>query len=478
MARRRLHSHAVFAGATIPAFEFLTGTERGRLVQLDRSQATIGRTIDNDISLESEAVSRCHALLQVEGGAVRIVDNRSKNGVLVNGERVRDRILADGDIVQLGNFLFRFHGDVRGDGPRISERAGPYGFGTPYTNHPIATTQPYALPPGGHPADPFDPTRAAMQLAIAERRSPYFFYGMLLAVLVCGAVLIASRFAGPVVQSVVPPEPSANTVVDRSAPKAAALQSPPDRALADPDAPAAPPVVPVPVAPEPEAAVVDAPTAEEVAAMDDNKAIEIYLSEGRELLGRGEFTKAAQAFQIALVIDPRNATAMRGIRAAEFRNKDLESVVLESVPRVIRPRPEKRRKSKKARVDAKSEPAKPQVDGRAETQKKIDGLLRDARTALEQKKYSDVIRFGDEVVVLDMKAYGRSGSDAKQLVERARAAQAEEFEPFVQQAKELIAGGRSQSGLELCEEMLRRDPNYGPARECAAQARRQLGGKK
>jgi pSer/pThr/pTyr-binding forkhead associated (FHA) protein len=70
MARRLLHSNAVFAGASIPALEFLTGTERGRLVQLDRSQATIGRTAENDIVLESEAVSRCHARLLVEGGAV------------------------------------------------------------------------------------------------------------------------------------------------------------------------------------------------------------------------------------------------------------------------------------------------------------------------------------------------------------------------------------------------------------------------
>jgi tetratricopeptide (TPR) repeat protein len=477
MARRLLHSNAVFAGASIPALEFLTGTERGRLVQLDRSQATIGRTAENDIVLESEAVSRCHARLLVEGGAVRIADNRSKNGVLVNGERIRDRILADGDIVQLGNFLFRFHGDLRGEGVRMSDRPGPYAFGTPYTIPPMATTQPYAHPPGGHPGDPFDATRAAMQLAIAERRSPYFFYGMLLAVLVCGAVLIASRFAGPIVPSVVPPDTATNGAVEQ-APKSVALAPEPERDVEPPTAREAPPVMPVPVAPQPEAPAPDVPTVEEVAAMDDRKAIEIYLNEGRDFLKRGDFANAAQAFQIALVIDPRNATAMKGIRAAEFQTKHLDAVVLESVPKVIRPRADKSEKAEKAKPEAKAEPPKPRVDARAEAQKKIDGLLRDARAALEQKRYSDAVRLGDEVLELDGKAYGRSGTEAKQLVERAKSAQREEFEPFVQQAKELIVAGRAQSGLELCEEMLRRDPNYGPARECAAQARRMLGGKK
>lgn len=489
MARRPLHSQAYPASASAPALEHLTGSERGRLVALDREHATIGRTLDNDIVLESEAVSRCHARLHLEGGAVRISDNRSKNGVLVNGERVRDRILTDGDIVQLGNFLFRYHGDVRSEGASFAERGsnGGYGFGTPHTQHPMGPTQPYTLtPPGGVPGgygDPFDPTRTAMQIAMAERRNPYFFYGMLAAVVVCGIVLIASRLGGPVVPSVVPPEnaTAAKGVdpvrqIDRSGPKAAAVQGAPvnpARPPLDPEEVEAPVVMP---APEPEAPEVDGPTVDQVAAMDDDKAIEIYMNEGREFLKRGEFEKAAQAFQIALVIDPRNATAMRGIRAAEFKAKDLESVPLESVPKVIRPR---RDKPEKTKAEAKAEAAaRVRNEGRSDAQKKAEGLLREARVALEQKKYSDVVRLGDEVRELDGKATGKQLAEAKQLAERAKSAQRDEFEPFVQQAKEMIGEGRAQSGFELCEEMLRRDPNYGPARECAASARRLLGGKK
>lgn len=481
MARRPLHSNAMVASASAPALEYLTGTERGRIVQLDRSHATIGRTLDNDIVLESEAVSRCHARLQNEGGAVRIADNRSKNGVLVNGERVRDRILADGDIVQLGNFLFRFHGDVRSEGPALPHPVpGPgYGFGTPYTQHPMGPTQGFSSTPPGSP-DPFDPTRTAMQIAMAERRSPYFFYGMLAAIIACGIVLVASRFSGPIVPSVVPMDGPANPTSSesagpplRSGPKAAALQN--ERPVVEVDeAPEVPAAIPVPIAPDPEVPEAEPPTVDQVAAMDDHKAIEIYLKEGRDFLKRGDFQKAAQAFQIALVIDPRNATAMRGIRASEFKVKDLESVQLESVPKVIRPRHDKsERKS-----EAKAAEAKARSDARAETQKKADGLLREARLALEQKKYSDVVRIGEEVMEIEAKGSARNLNEAKQMVDRARAAQREEFEPFVQQAKELIGEGRVQSGLELCEEMLRRDPNYGPARECAAQARRQLGGKK
>src|SRR5206468_3968391 len=53
------------------------------------------------------------------------------------------------------------------------------------------------------------------------------------------------------------------------------------------------------------------------------KDLGVYLQEGRDYLKEGDFESAALAFRFALVIDPNNRTAIEGIRAAEYRRKEL-----------------------------------------------------------------------------------------------------------------------------------------------------------
>lgn len=68
----------------------------------------IGRAPDNDLCLDVSSVSRHHALVvRVAGGAI-IEDLQSANGVWVNGHRIRQARLADGDIVALGILRFRY----------------------------------------------------------------------------------------------------------------------------------------------------------------------------------------------------------------------------------------------------------------------------------------------------------------------------------------------------------------------------------
>ena len=67
--------------------------ERGALVSehaLFEGRLTIGRTPDNDIALPSNAVSRRHASIFLEGLVAYIEDLGSANGVLLNDQRVRD----------------------------------------------------------------------------------------------------------------------------------------------------------------------------------------------------------------------------------------------------------------------------------------------------------------------------------------------------------------------------------------------------
>jgi hypothetical protein len=65
----------------------------------------IGRSAAARIRLDDPTVSRRHALVVRTGdGEVRVLDDRSLNGVRVNGERVEWGSLADGDELAIGRF--------------------------------------------------------------------------------------------------------------------------------------------------------------------------------------------------------------------------------------------------------------------------------------------------------------------------------------------------------------------------------------
>ena len=68
----------------------------------------LGRSVAADVMLEHLSVSRRHAVVIVRGEDVAILDDRSLNGVLVNGERVREAVLEHGDEVRLGDVAMRY----------------------------------------------------------------------------------------------------------------------------------------------------------------------------------------------------------------------------------------------------------------------------------------------------------------------------------------------------------------------------------
>ena len=68
----------------------------------------LGRSAAADVMLEHLSVSRRHAVVVVRGEDVAILDDRSLNGILVNGERVREAVLEHGDEVRLGDVAMRY----------------------------------------------------------------------------------------------------------------------------------------------------------------------------------------------------------------------------------------------------------------------------------------------------------------------------------------------------------------------------------
>jgi pSer/pThr/pTyr-binding forkhead associated (FHA) protein len=68
----------------------------------------IGRRATADIVLDDSTVSRRHALVLDRDGTPVIADDRSRNGVYVNGRRVREAALHHGDEVQIGARIMRY----------------------------------------------------------------------------------------------------------------------------------------------------------------------------------------------------------------------------------------------------------------------------------------------------------------------------------------------------------------------------------
>jgi FHA domain/Zinc-ribbon containing domain len=79
-----------------------------RLVALDREWTRVGRSLAADVRFDDPTVSRRHALIVRQADGVRVLDDRSLNGVFVNGERVEWRVLHDGDEIVVGRYRLQF----------------------------------------------------------------------------------------------------------------------------------------------------------------------------------------------------------------------------------------------------------------------------------------------------------------------------------------------------------------------------------
>jgi predicted nucleic acid-binding Zn-ribbon protein len=65
----------------------------------------IGRSAAADIQLDDPSVSRRHALIvRTEAGSVSALDDRSLNGLFINGEKVDWAPLRDGDELEIGRY--------------------------------------------------------------------------------------------------------------------------------------------------------------------------------------------------------------------------------------------------------------------------------------------------------------------------------------------------------------------------------------
>jgi pSer/pThr/pTyr-binding forkhead associated (FHA) protein len=76
--------------------------------ELTREWTRIGRSLAADVRFDDPTVSRRHALVVRQPDGVRVLDDRSLNGVFVNGERIEWHPLRDGDELVVGRHRLTF----------------------------------------------------------------------------------------------------------------------------------------------------------------------------------------------------------------------------------------------------------------------------------------------------------------------------------------------------------------------------------
>ena len=111
---------AIAPDALAPFLVCEKGPDLGKNFQLTYGEVTVGRSVDNEIVLTDLSVSRRH--LKVRRGdenELLLIDLGSGNGSLLNGSRVKEAVLRDGDRIALGETVL----GVRAPGQPQEERS-------------------------------------------------------------------------------------------------------------------------------------------------------------------------------------------------------------------------------------------------------------------------------------------------------------------------------------------------------------------
>src|SRR4051794_38510542 len=106
----RVRRHAALTADQLAPGRYLAIEDGGEVVVIAIGEGSLrfGRGIASDVVLEDRSVSRRHAVVTRTGEEVVLWDDRSLNGVTVNGARVAQATLRHDDAVAMGDVQMRF----------------------------------------------------------------------------------------------------------------------------------------------------------------------------------------------------------------------------------------------------------------------------------------------------------------------------------------------------------------------------------
>ena len=172
----------------MPRLVGLAGAFRAKEFYLMRTEWKVGRTEENDLSIDHQSISRQHCKFLLEGSDWKIYDNKSANGVKVNGEEYVVAPVKPGDTVELGHVKFRFcaPGEKFSPPPEKVE-----GAPAPMSGKPPPTTAELIAGAQGK-----GPSAQPRNEAPPKSKTPMIIGAVVVAVLVIGGVVAMSKKGG------------------------------------------------------------------------------------------------------------------------------------------------------------------------------------------------------------------------------------------------------------------------------------------
>ncbi len=83
--------------------------------ELAGGRTSVGRSDDNDITVDDSSLSSNHAEVVADGDGHKLVDLGSTNGTHLNGEKIDEAPLSDGDNLMFGSLVATYHSASPGD---------------------------------------------------------------------------------------------------------------------------------------------------------------------------------------------------------------------------------------------------------------------------------------------------------------------------------------------------------------------------
>jgi pSer/pThr/pTyr-binding forkhead associated (FHA) protein len=467
---------------------FTEGPKKGDELLLEAYEVTFGRSKKADVFLDDERLSRLHAKIARVGMGYRLVDLESRNGTFVNGMRILEHPLSSFDEIQIGDTKIKFliH-DVIVPGLDANASTSLVDLSA----KPMEQTESVAMAALSHeqlieiqkegagggklfevPEGLLPESAAPTKKPLLNRRTQMILgavVGLLIVFLLLPGGESGKNASKDPASEVASADKLANVKIPPAMPKefaelsedvARSVEGHYNSALKAADVQ------------DFDAAVSHLKSiheylpfykksrellekyakkvkekqiaeASEKAKNDEKQELSMLLQDGVEYLKEGDFARAGEAFNSAIVIDPTNPIAAKGLRAADAKVRDMEQLP-------------------------------PEVDPELEKKKAVLDLFQRALAALQQKHYQEAINTADQVRKIELKGDTQYLNEAKQIIDQAKILQKEEFEPFLISAKEKFAEGDFNESRNLCEEMLKKDDSYEEARECVIKAKKSL----